>query len=226
MKLHVERKKDTQALLEMGASKEELTKIKNKVLKHLAQHVKVSGFRKGKVPLSVVEKNVDQQQLQSEFINEAINMLYVAALKEEHIRPVGQPKVEITKFVPFTALEFTMDIPVVGEITLPDYKKVSVKKDEVKITADQVNEVLENLRTRGAEKEEVKRAAKDGDEAWIDFEGTDKDGKAIDGASGTDYPLTLGSKTFIPGFEDNVVGMKIGEEKSFDLTFPKNYGQK
>lgn len=226
MKLHVERKKDTQALLEIEASAEELKKIKKKVLTQLSGHVKVSGFRKGKVPLAVVEKNVDQDTLQSEFVNEAVNMLYIAALKEERIRPVGQPKVEVKKFVPFTTLEITLDIPVVGEIKLPDYKKMSVKKEDIKVTADQVKEVLTNLQTRGAEKVEVKRAAKDGDEAWIDFEGTDADGKPIEGASGTDYPLALGSNTFIPGFEDNVAGMKIGDEKSFELTFPKDYGSK
>ena len=226
MKLHVERKKDTQAVLEIEASKEELTKIKNKVLKQLADTVKVAGFRKGKIPPVVVEKNVDQQTLQSEFINEAVNMLYIAALKEERIRPVGQPKVDVKKFVPFTTLEISLEIPVIGEIILPDYKKNTVKKKEIKVTADQIKEVLENLRERGSEKVEVKRAAKDGDEAWIDFEGTDKDGKIIEGATGKDYPLAIGSKTFIPGFEDNVLGMKIDEEKSFDLTFPKDYGSK
>jgi len=226
MKLQVERIKDIQAIVAIEASPEELVKIKNKVLKNLADHVKVAGFRKGKIPPAVVEKNVDQQMLQSEFMNEAINTLYIAALKEETIRPVGQPKVDVKKFVPFTTLEIVLDIPVIGEMKLPDYKKHGVKKDTVKVTPAQITEVLENLRTRGAEKKEVKRAAKDGDEAWINFEGTDKDGKEIEGASGKDYPLALGSGSFIPGFEDNVVGMKIDEQKSFELTFPKDYGQK
>lgn len=226
MNIQVERKEEVQALVHVVATEEELQKIKTKVLNTLGQNLKVAGFRAGKVPVAVVEKNVDQQTLQTEFLNEAVNMLYTAALKEDRIRPVGQPKVEINKFVPFTTLEVTLDVPVVGEITLPDYKKITVKREDVKIAKAEVDEVLKNLQTRSAEKSEVDRAAKNGDEAWIDFEGTDKDGKAIDGASGTDYPLVLGSNTFIPGYEENVVGMKPGEEKSFEITFPKDYGSK
>jgi trigger factor len=226
MKLHIERKKETQAVLEITATPEELASVKNKVLHMLAPRVKVAGFREGKVPMEVVEKNIDQATFHSEFMNEAINTLYVAALKEERIRPVGQPEVNVTKFVPFTELEFSMDIPVVGEIKLPNYKKFTAKKQAVKIGAKEVDEVLKSLQTRAAEKKEVTREAKAGDEAWIDFKGTDAKKEPVAGADGTDYPLVLGSNTFIPGFEDNVVGMKIGEEKSFTVTFPKEYGVK
>lgn len=226
MNIQVERKEEVQALVHITASEDELQKIKTKVLNKLGQNLKVAGFRSGKIPIAVVEKNIDQQTLQTEFLNEAINMLYTAALKEDRIRPVAPPKVDVKKFVPFTTLEITLDVPVVGEIKLPDYKNVKVTREPVKITKDQIDEVLKNLQTRGAEKSEVKRAAKNGDEAWIDFEGTDKDGKPIDGASGKDYPLVLGSKTFIPGYEEQVVGMKAGEEKSFEITFPKDYGSK
>lgn len=226
MKIQVERKDEVQALVHIAASEDELAKIKAKVLQKLGQNMKVAGFRAGKVPVAVVEKNIDQQSLQTEFLNEAVNMLYTAALKEDRIRPVAPPKVDITKFVPFSTLEITMDVAVVGEIKLPDYSKITIKREAVKIPKDQVDEVLNNLQTRGAEKNEVDRAAKNGDEACIDFEGTDKDGKPIDGASGQDYPLVLGSNTFIPGYEENVVGMKPGEEKSFDITFPKDYGSK
>lgn len=227
MKLHLERKNDTQAILEIAASTDELAKIKTKTLKLLSDKVKVAGFRSGKIPLEVVEKNVDQQTLQTEFINEAINMLYIATIKEERLRPVGQPKVEVTKFVPFTVLEFTLDVPVVGEIILPEnYDKRSVKRKEVKVGKKEIDEVLKNLATRMAEKNEVKRAAKDGDEAWIDFKGVDAKGKKVEGADGKDYPLALGSGSFIPGFEDKVIGMKAGEEKEFKVTFPKDYGAK
>jgi trigger factor len=226
MKLLVDRKKDTQAILEITASPEELAKIKNKVLHKLAPQVKVAGFREGNVPMEMVEKNIDQQTLQSQFIDEAINMLYVAALKEERVRPVAQPKVEVTKFVPFTELEFKMELDVVGKITLPSYKKHGVKREEKKVTAKDVDAVLKNLQLRAAEKTEVKRAAKKGDEAWIDFKGTDPKGKPVKGADGNDYPLMLGSNTFIPGFEEEVEGMKPGDEKSFNITFPKDYGAK
>ncbi len=226
MKLHIERKEDTLAMIDISATEDELAKIKQKVLKKLQPQVKVAGFRDGKVPLEVVEKNIDGQRLQTEFIDEAINTLYIAALREDRIRPVGQPKVEIKKFVPFTTLDVELELPVVGEVKLPDYKKLNVKRPEVKVEAKQVTEVIENLRLRAAEKEEVKRAAKDGDEAVIDFKGVDAKGEDVKGADGNDYPLALGSGTFIPGFEENVVGMKPGDDKEFKVTFPKDYGAK
>jgi trigger factor len=226
MKLTIDRKKDTEAIIDIAASSEELAKIKTKVLKKLAPRVKLSGFRDGTAPLEMVEKNIDQQLLQSEFIDEAVNTLYIAALKEERIRPVGQPKVEIKKFVAFTTLEVTLELPVVGELTLPDYKKHTAKRETVKVSKAELDDVLKNLRLRMAEKKEVERAAKTGDEAWIDFKGVDAKGEAVKGADGKDYPLALGSGTFIPGFEDEVVGLKAGDNKEFTVTFPKDYGVK
>jgi trigger factor len=226
MKLNLDRKNDNLVVVEISASSEELASVKNKVLHKLKSRVKVAGFREGKVPIEVVEKNVDQQLLQTEFIDEAINTLYISILKEERIRPIDQPKVEIKKFVPFTDLDVVLEIPVVGTIELPNYKKLKAKKQPVKIVKSQIDDVVKNLQKRAAEKTEVKRAAKIGDEAIIDFKGVDAKGKAVSGADGTDYPLELGSKTFIPGFEEEVVGMKTGDKKEFMVTFPKDYGAK
>jgi len=226
MKLNIERKKDTQVNIDISASAEELAKIKNKVLKKLAPNVKVSGFRKGNVPMEMVEKNIDQQTLQSEFIDEAVNTLYIAALKEERLRPVGQPKVELKKFVPYSTLEVTLELPVVGEVKLANYKQFTAKRETVKIGKKEVDDVLKNLQTRAADKKEISNAAAKGNEAWIDFKGVDKDGKDVKGADGKDYPLALGSGSFIPGFEENVIGMKSGDSKEFEVTFPKDYGAK
>ena len=226
MKLHTERFEKTRVRLDIVAQEEELQNIKQKTLQKLAPQVKVAGFREGNVPIEVVEKNINPQTLQGQFIDEAVNSLYIAALKEEKLRPVAQPKVDIKKFVPFNVLEFTMELEVVGEITLPDYRKHGVKKSVGKITEKDVKGVLENLQTRAAEKNEVERAAKSGDEAWIDFAGKDSKGEPVQGADGKDYPLMLGSNTFIPGFEDNIIGMKPQDEKEFTVTFPKDYGAK
>ncbi len=226
MKLHVERTKDTLAVFEIEASKQELSKIKAKVLKKLTPGVKLAGFRKGNAPANLVEKALDQQTLQTEFMNEAINMLYIAALKDERVRPVGQPKVDVKKFVPFTTLEIKMEIPVIGEIILPKYKNHGIKRREKKVEPKAVDEVLANLQTRASTKRDVESPATKGDEAWIDFKGTDKDGKSVEGAEGKDYPLVLGSKSFIPGFEEEIEGMKAGDKKDINLTFPKDYGSK
>jgi trigger factor len=226
--MQVTKKNLTPTKVELSVSVDQtmLDSIKTEVLTHLAKdHVKIQGFRTGKAPLSLVEKNVDQQLLQSEFLDSALNRAYGQALDEQKLRPVAQPEVKLTKFVPYTTLEFSAEVEVVGDIKLPDYKKVSVERKKVDVGAKDVSEVLQNLQTRIADKTEVTRAAKDGDELIIDFAGTDANtSEPIQGADGKDYPLVLGSDSFIPGFEANLVGMKPGEEKVFTITFPADYG--
>lgn len=217
---------DVNISLTISADSNELAEYKASVLKKFAPKVKIAGFREGKAPLELVEKHTDPNQLQTELIDYALNILYGNALDKENIRPVGQPKVELTKFVPYTNLEFKAEVPVVGKIILPDFKDIKVKKEEVKITKKDIDEVLNRLLTQLAEYKIVDRTAKNGDRAYIDFEGTDDKGKPVGGAKGSDYPLALGSNTFIPGFEDNVVGLKTGQEKTFTIPFPKDYGVK
>lgn len=216
----------TEAALTVIAESSELDQIKKHVFGHFSKDLKVPGFRQGKVPLNLVEKYADASLLQSEFLEHAINELYPEATKQANIRPVDQPQVEITKFVPFTTLEFTAKVPVIGKIKLAEYKKVKMKVPQVKVTDKDINEVIETLRTRSAKKTPTKLASKSGDEVVIDYRGVDSKQAAVKGAEGKDYPLLLGSNTFIPGFEDNLIGLKSGESKTFTLTFPKDYGVK
>lgn len=215
------------AKLKVTAGLDDLGDTKQAVIEALSANVKVPGFRPGKAPAAMVEKQIDQTLLQSEFLEQAVNRLYVEAVQKEKLRPVAQPKIEVTKFVPFTTLEFTAEVESVGDIKLPNYKLIKVESKSHQVTAKDVNEVIDNLRQRAATKQPVQRAAKSSDEVIIDFKGTDaKTKKPVDGADGKEYPLTLGSKTFIPGFEEKLVGLKPGESKTFDLTFPQDYGVK
>jgi len=217
----------TTVKLIIQADQELLDSVRSEVLKRLGRTIRLQGFRQGRAPMALVEKSLDQNTYQSEFIDTALNKMYGQALLDQKVRPVAQPKVNITKFVPFTTLEFEAEIPAIGEVRLPDYKKIKLAKPGVEVTDKDVSDVLDNLRTRLADKKEVKREARDGDEVWIDFEGRDAStGEPIKGADGKDYPLALGSNTFIPGFEPNLVGLKAGEDKEFTLTFPKDYGVK
>lgn len=216
----------TNITLTIVAEAEELTKLKNHTLEHFRTKLKLSGFRTGKAPLSVVEKNVDPQTLQTEFLDEAINSLYRRTIESQNIRPTGNPQVSIKKFVPFTVLEFDAAVEVVGPIKLGDYKKIKKTKGKVSVSAKDVERVLEDLAKRAAERKDVKRAAKKGDEVVLDFSGKDQKGQPIKGADGKDYPLVLGSNSFIPGFEDNLIGLNPDESKDFTLTFPKDYGVK
>jgi trigger factor len=218
---------ETKVQLTLVADDKQLTAAKNETLRHLAGEMKLPGFRPGKAPLNLVEKNANPSVLQTEFLDRAMNLLYVSALQDQKLRPVAQPEVKISKFVPFDSLELEITVDIISEIKLPDYKKIKMAKPAVKITAKDVEEVIAQLKTREAEKQDVDRAAKTNDQVWIDFKGVDAETKeAITGADGKDYPLVLGSSTFIPGFEDNLIGMKTGEEKTFTLEFPKDYGVK
>lgn len=217
----------TKVELTISADQAFLDRVKDHVLGDLAKNVNLAGFRKGHAPKALVEKNLDQATLQSQFLDHAINDLYVEAMSEEKLRPVAQPEVNMTKFVPFTTLEFKATVEVVGKVTLPDYKKIKMAKTVEATTDKDVTGVLDDLRRRDSTKKDVKRESQDGDEVVIDFTGVDaKTKEAISGAAGTDYPLTLGSNSFIPGFEPELIGLKAGAEKTFDVTFPKDYGTK
>lgn len=217
---------DTEIKLTVAPSESELLAMKQHVLGHFRNRVKIAGFREGKAPIELIEKNVNSNMLQTEFLEEAVNEFYIQTVQQENIRPISNPKVNITKFVPFATLEFEAEVTVLGEVTLPDYKKFKLAKEKVTVSAEDVKSVLQDLQTRGAERKDVTRAATDGDQVVIDFKGVDAKGEAVDGAEGTDYPLLLGSGSFIPGFEKNLEGLAAGDEKSFDLKFPADYGAK
>jgi trigger factor len=225
MQLQKEQITPTKLKLTIAASAEELQAAKQATLGKLSNNVKVPGFRPGKAPVNMLEKHVDPAVLQSEVLDQLIGQLYFESVQSNKLRPVAQPEVSLTKFVPYTTLEFTAEVDVIGAIKLGDYKKVQVAKKPTEVTAKDVNEVLENLRQRAATKQDVDREAKTGDELVIDFSGVDaKTKEPIQGADGKDYPLVLGSDTFIPGFEKELVGAKSGAVTTFDLTFPADYG--
>ncbi len=214
----------TKVKLEISADEIFLRTAKEVALKKLSSSVKVAGFREGTAPANLIEKNIDQNRLQNEFLEQAINSLYVEVINKEKLRPVSDPKIELKKFVPFSTLDFEVEAEVVGEIKLADYKKIQKAKTPVKISEKDVAQVVKSLQERAAKKTEVKRPAKNGDSVDIDFKGINDKGEPVAGAEGKDYPLTLGSNSFIPGFESNLIGLKPGKEKKFDLTFPKDYG--
>jgi len=140
---------DTKVQLIIEADQAFLDNIKQMTLRHLgSKHVKLPGFREGKAPLSLIEKNVDQNQLQSEFVEEAVNRMYVEALKAEELRPVTQPEIQIKKFVPFTDLVVEVTVETIGKITLPDYTKTKKTAPKVELAAKDINDVVESLQKR------------------------------------------------------------------------------
>lgn len=205
---------------------EDVAKHHRAAVSKLARDVKVAGFRAGHVPPEVAEKHIDPSALADESVNRAINGALVELIELDQIQLLDQPDISVTKFVPGQTLEFKATVEIVPPVKLADPAKLKTKKSAVKIDADEVDEVINRIRNDAAEKVTIKRAAESGDEAIINFDGKDKDGKSIEGAKGDDYALKLGSNSFIPGFEEGIVGHKAGDTFDLPLVFPKDYGAK
>ena len=225
MKTKLKKLSDSRVELTVTLDAEDLKPAREKALEKLAKEVRVEGFRKGKVPMEVAEKFIPENDLNAEVVDFAVRTTVIPAFQETEKSPLVMPSVNVTKFVPGEVIEYTATADIIPEVKLGDYKKLGVKKETAKITDKEIKEVLDNIATSFGEKKVVKRAAKMGDEVVMDFVGK-KDGEEFRGGSAKDYKLTLGSKTFIPGFEEGIVGHESGDKFDLPLTFPKDYGVK
>ena len=225
MKTKVKKISDSRVEITVTLDAEDLKTAREKAIERLAKEVKVEGFRKGKVPTKVAEKFIPENDINAQAIDIAVRTTVIEAFQKESKSPLVVPNVNVTKYVPNESAEYVATADIIPEIRLGDYKQLNVKKPVVKVTKKDVDEVLNNLANSFAEKKVVKREAKLDDEVIIDFVGK-KDDVVFDGGSAKDYKLVLGSETFIPGFEDGVVGHKVGDKFDLKLTFPKDYGVK
>ena len=225
MKTTVKKLSDSRVEITVTLDAKDLKPAKEKALEKLAKEIHVEGFRKGKVPVDVAKKFIPENDLNAETVDAAVRTTVIEAFSKNEKSPLVLPSVNVTKYVPDEVVEYTATADIIPEIKLGDFKKLGVKKEEIKVSEKEIKDILDNIATSFAEKKTVKRAAKEGDEVIIDFVGK-KDGEAFKGGSAKDYHLTLGSKTFIPGFEDGIVGHEPGDKFDLKLTFPKDYGVK
>ena len=196
-------------------------KLQDEAFEKVNKKAKIDGFRLGKAPRAVYEKKYGKQDILFEAADIAIKKEYERIIKDEKVMPVIEPKVDLVKC---DEKELEVKFVFVGEpkVTLGEYTNLGVKKDKVKVTKEEVKERIDALLNEYAELEVKDGKVADGDIAIIDFKGM-KDGVAFEGGTAENYSLTIGSKTFIPGFEEAVIGMAKGEEKDIDLTFPEDY---
>lgn len=183
--------------------------------------VEVDGFRKGKCPRNVFEKKYGKESLYNDAIDALLPTLYTEVLKESGLVPVIQPNVDI-KSIDENGVELEFIITTKPEVKVNKYKDLGVKKEKVSVTKKEIEEEIDRLRNQYAEIEIKDGKIENGDTAVIDFEGF-KDGVAFEGGKGENYPLEIGSKTFIPGFEEALIGLKSEEEKDINVTFPEDY---
>lgn len=208
--------------IEITIEGKEWETILDKSFKKKNKDVKIDGFRKGTAPKDVYIKKFGIESLYMDAVDMAVESAYKKALDESKVTPVIEPALDV-KIIDKDKVVFKFTIISKPEIKLGDYTKLGIKKDEVKVSKKEVEQEIDNLRTRFAEIVVKKDGiVNDKDTAVINFKGY-VDGKELEGGSGENYPLEIGSNTFIPGFEENVKGMKVNEEKSIDLKFPDNY---
>ena len=216
-------KKDKKGVLTINISSEEWENAVEKSYEENKGKFNIQGFRKGKAPRKVIEQNYGDTVFFDDAFDHAVSEEYSKFLSENtNVIPVEQPRVTDNKFTADKGLEVVLEFELMPEFELPSFKGLKAKKAEVNVSDEQINAELENERQSHARYVEEDKTAENGDFAVIDFTGYVDDVK-FDGGEAKDYRLELGSHTFIEGFEDQIVGMKKGEEKDVKVTFPENY---
>ena len=225
MKTTVKKLSDTKIEIKITLDAKDLAPAREKAIEQLAKEVKVEGFRKGKVPADVAEKFIPENDLNEAALDFAIRMTALQAFADNKLSPIAIPQINLIKYVPGETVEYTATSDILPEVKLCDYKNLKIKMEAAPVADKDIDDVLNNIAKSYADKKAVKRAAKEGDEVIIDFVGK-KDGEAFKGGTAKDYHLPLGSHTFIPGFEEGIIGHEPGDKFDLKLTFPKDYGMK
>ena len=223
MSLQVEKLEKNMAKLTIEVSAEDLDKAMEKAYQKQKSRISLPGFRKGKAPRKMIESMYGKGVFMEDAVNSLVPQEYTKALGECDLEIVSQPEINVTQMEPGKALIFTADVAVKPEVTLGDYKGVEVPKSEIAVTDEEVDAEVKKEQDKNSRTVVVEdRAAANGDITTIDFEGF-VDGVAFDGGKGENYPLELGSGSFIPGFEEQVAGHKTEEAFDVNVTFPEEY---
>ncbi len=223
MSLQVEKLEKNMAKLTIEVSAEDLEKAMQNAYLKAKNRITIPGFRKGKAPRKMIEHMYGKGIFLEDAANALIPEHYSKALEECELEIVSQPEIDVTQAEPGKAFIFTAQVAVKPEVTLGEYKGLEVPKTETEVTEEEIEAELKKEQEKNSRTITVEdRGAENGDIATIDFEGF-IDGTAFEGGKGTDYPLTLGSGSFIPGFEDQLVGAKAGDHVEVNVTFPEEY---
>lgn len=226
MKVKIDKKEKSQVVLEFTMEAKEFSKALDRAFEKNQKHFKVPGFRNGKVPRNVVEKVYGEGVLYESIIEDTVDEEYLKAVKENNLEIVARPELDIKQIGSGKDFVYTITTYVKPEINVKQYKGLEIKKVEAKVAAADVNAEIEKVREKNAVVEEItNRALKSGDISNIDFEGF-CDGVAFEGGKAEKFDLTIGSNQFIPGFEEQLIGMKIGEEREINVKFPEEYHSK
>ncbi|GFI22081.1 trigger factor [Lachnospiraceae bacterium] len=223
MSLQVEKLEGNMAKLTIEASAEEFEKAVEKAYQKSKGKVSIPGFRKGKVPRKMIEQMYGKEIFFEDAANIAIPEAYAAAVDECTEEIVSQPKIEVVQLEAGKPFIFTAEVALKPDVTLGKYKGIEIDKIDIAVTDEEIDAAIDKERENNARTISVEdRAVQDGDMTTLDFEGF-VDGKSFEGGKGENYPLTIGSNTFIPGFEEQLIGAEIDREVEVNVTFPEDY---
>ncbi len=222
MQVTVEKQPKSQVKLTVELSVEQMQPYLDRAAEKLSAQYKIEGFRPGKASLGIVVQKLGAQHVWEEAAELAVRKSFVQALTDHQIKSIGQPHVSVVKLAADNPFIFTAHVAVLPEVILDDYKKYSTKVTTATVEPAKVDQAIEELRAMFATEAQADRAAVMGDKVEVDFTVT-VDKVPLEGGSSKQHPVMLGSKNFIPGFEENIVGMKKDEQKTFELEFPKEY---
>ena len=215
-------KENSTGTLKVEVEKELWVNAQNKVLEEKAKNIEVKGFRKGQVPLNIAKQNLDQQQLMFDAINEVANEAFIAGIVEHEVEPVAQPQLTVDAMTE-EELVLSFIVTVKPEVELGEYKGIAIEAEDITVNEEEVTEELNKLLEENAELVLKEAGAiEEGNTVIFDFEGL-KDGVAFEGGQADNYELVIGSNSFIPGFEEQMIGLEAGEEKAIELAFPEDY---
>jgi trigger factor len=233
MSINSELKKipDSQVEIKISVSWDEWEKYIDQAVADYSKEIKIQGFRAGKAPRNMVEQKVGKGALLEAAAQKTVQGTFPKVLAEKKIEAIGTPRAEITKLAESNDLEYKITIAVVPEASMKPWKNAVEKinkeyaKKKTEVTAEEIDKELENIAKSRVQHVKIERAAKDGDNVILDFD-VKKDGVPIENGASRNHPLILGRGVFIPGFEEQIIGMKVSETKDFELTFPKDYHEK
>jgi len=223
MRVSVETTSGLERRLTIGVPAERVDSAVDKRLREAARNVRMPGFRPGKVPMKVMQQRYGAG-VRQEVLGEVVSQTFQEAVQSEQLRPAGQPRIEPHSIAPGKDVEYTATFEIFPTIELNDVSGFTVNKPVAEVSDADVDEIIAVFRKQQGQQVTAERPAEQGDTVIIDFAGT-RDGEAFEGGSGEDVSLELGSGRMIPGFEDGIVGMSAGEEKTLDLTFPDDYAK-
>lgn len=229
MKVEVKKEKDSQIKLIVSIEPDDLKKYESIALKKMGEKIAIKGFRKGHIPVDVLKEHVGADVLKAETVDVALPQTYAEAILKEKIEVISRP--EITFKEPKegdTTITYEAIVAVMPEVKLGDYGKIKIKEEKIEVKESEIDDIFKQIESENTKyvdaNDEAK--AKKGDKIEMDFDGFDEGGAVLEGTSSKNHPIILGSDSFVPGFEENVIGLKKGEKKEFVVTFPKDYFKK